>query len=101
MEDHEVRIKRLRMRSWRRGMKEMDMILGPFADTELASLPDELLEQYERIMAENDQDLFLWIMARVRGEIQGPPEISDALDVIAQAAFGRLSSRRAKTGILH
>ena len=32
----ETRLKRLRMRSWRRGVKEMDLILGPFSDSELA-----------------------------------------------------------------
>ena len=34
MDDHEARLKRLRMRSWRRGTREMDLILGPFADTQ-------------------------------------------------------------------
>ena len=38
--DRETRIKRLRIRSWRRGTKEMDMILGPFADSGLDGLDD-------------------------------------------------------------
>jgi hypothetical protein len=37
-EPRDTALKRLRMRSWRRGMKEMDLILGPFADAELARL---------------------------------------------------------------
>ena len=60
-ETREVRIKRLRMRSWRRGMKEMDLILGPFADGPLASLDDEGLAHYERLLEENDQDLYKWV----------------------------------------
>lgn len=76
MENEEIRLKRLRMRSWRRGMKEMDLILGPFADTQLAGLSEELLAQYEQVMGENDQDLYRWIVARARGEREGPAEIS-------------------------
>lgn len=57
----EMRLKRLRMRSWRRGMKEMDLILGPFADTVLAALSDAELDNYENLLAENDQDLYLWV----------------------------------------
>ncbi|WBU65677.1 succinate dehydrogenase assembly factor 2 [Paracoccus aerodenitrificans] len=92
METPETRLKRLRMRSWRRGMKEMDLILGPFADTRLPDLPDDLLTQYEMVMSENDQDLYRWIVARSRGETAGPQEISAVLDVISQAAFGRFSA---------
>jgi len=49
------------MRAWRRGMKEMDLILGPFADSELPGLDPPALDLLERLMAENDQDLYRWI----------------------------------------
>lgn len=91
MESDDTRLKRLRMRSWRRGMKEMDLILGPFADSQLSTLSGELLEQYEIVMSENDQDLYRWIVARSRGDREGPDEIADVLDVIATAAFGRIN----------
>ncbi|MFV0292743.1 MAG: succinate dehydrogenase assembly factor 2 [Paracoccus sp. (in: a-proteobacteria)] len=91
MEDSETRLKRLRMRSWRRGMKEMDLILGPFADVHLQELSDELMAEYEQVMEENDQDLYRWIIARSRGQAEGPAEISAILDVIADVAFGRLA----------
>ena len=92
MESPEIRLKRLRMRSWRRGMKEMDLILGPFADSQLGLLSEDLLTQYERVMSENDQDLYRWIVARSRGDSAGPTDLADVLDVIAQSAFGRFSS---------
>lgn len=57
----EARLKMLRMRSWRRGMKEMDLILGPFSDTGLAALDPATLDLYERMLGENDQDLYLWV----------------------------------------
>lgn len=60
-EGGDVRLKRLRMRSWRRGTKEMDLVLGPFADSELAGLDAGTLDAYEALLSENDQDLYLWI----------------------------------------
>ncbi len=60
-ESREIRIKRLRMRSWRRGIKEMDLILGGFADVELAGLDAATLDAYERLLEENDWDLYYWV----------------------------------------
>ena len=57
-ETRETRLKRLKIRSWRRGTREMDLILGPFADTELARFDDAELAAYEDLLEENDQDLY-------------------------------------------
>lgn len=59
--DEDVTLKRLRMRSWRRGMREMDLILGPFADAALGGLDAPALDAFERLLHENDQDLYRWI----------------------------------------
>ena len=64
-ETPENRLKRLNMRSWRRGTKEMDLILGPFADSELSNLDAEALDAYESLLAENDQDLYQWMSGQV------------------------------------
>ncbi len=63
-ETPEHRLKRLKIRSWRRGTKEMDMILGPFADHAMASLSPAELDAYESMMAENDQELYVWMSGR-------------------------------------
>ncbi len=60
-ETQAARLARLRMRCWRRGTREMDLILGPFADAELAGLDPAGLDALEAILSENDQDLYLWI----------------------------------------
>jgi antitoxin CptB len=60
----EVRQKRLRMRCWRRGTKEMDLILGPFGDAALAALEPEMLDRLEALLSENDQELYCWISGR-------------------------------------
>ncbi len=82
MDAREARLRKLRMRSWRRGMKEMDLILGPFADAELAAFDDALLEAYEQMLDENDQDLYLW----VTGATPCPERLAPLLGRVARAA---------------
>ena len=59
--EHAKRLKRLRIRCWRRGTKEMDLLFGQFADGALETLNDSELDAFETLMEENDQDLYLWI----------------------------------------
>ena len=81
----EARLKRLRMRSWRRGTKEMDLVLGPFAEERLDALSPEALDAYEAILAENDQDLYRW----VSGAEPMPARHAPLLTEIAEAARAR------------
>lgn len=95
-EDAETRLRRLRMRSWRRGMKEMDLILGHFADGALSTLTDDQQTLYEDLLTENDQDLYLWVTRRVTGNQhadQGPAHFSALLDRIAAHAGQRLGGQ--------
>jgi antitoxin CptB len=46
----DARRKKLLFRSWHRGMREMDLILGQFADTEIATLTAGEIDQYERLL---------------------------------------------------
>lgn len=61
VETAEARLKRLAMRSWRRGTKEMDLILGPYADARLSAMGEAELSLYDALLQENDQDLYPWI----------------------------------------
>lgn len=98
-ETQDIRLKRLHMRSWRRGMKEMDMILGPFADGPLADLEEAELLTYEALLDENDQLLYRWITTRISGERDdtGPPELEHLLDIIAEHAAERFRGNQHKT----
>lgn len=60
-ETPEARIKRMKIRSWRRGIKEMDLILGPYADAQLATMSDAELDEFDALLKENDQDLYQWV----------------------------------------
>ncbi|QFT57215.1 hypothetical protein FIU94_00140 [Sulfitobacter sp. THAF37] len=57
----EHRLKRLHMRSMRRGIKEMDLILPAFAKAHLAGMDDADLTLYEEMLNESDHDLYLWV----------------------------------------
>ena len=64
------RRRKLLFRSWHRGIREMDLILGGFADAEMAGLTLDELDQYERLLEVQDADLLSW----VTGE-QAVPEL--------------------------
>ncbi len=72
------RLKRNRIRSWRRGTKEMDLILGPYADGALADLAAADLDAYESLLNENDQDLYRWYSRQA----EAPERHARALDLI-------------------
>ncbi|WP_305970800.1 MULTISPECIES: succinate dehydrogenase assembly factor 2 [unclassified Mameliella] len=72
-ESRETRLRRLRMRSMRRGTKEMDILLIRFAEARLDALDAAGLDAYEALLAENDQDLYQWISGqRPAPEVHAP-----------------------------
>ncbi len=71
-ESAETRLRRLRLRSWRRGTREVDLLLGRFADAHLASLDAATLDAYEALLEEQDLDIYYWIVG------QSPPPAAHA-----------------------
>ena len=59
---------KLLFRSWHRGIREMDLILGGFADAEIALLDAHDLDEYEVMLETDDRDLLQWIT----GELDVP-----------------------------
>jgi antitoxin CptB len=49
----------------RRGMLELDLLLVPFAERHLTRLSDDELQLYRELLAEEDQDLFMWLTRRM------------------------------------
>ena len=64
------RTQRLRFRSWHRGTREMDLLLGRFADANLPQFTEAQLDMYEELLTCNDPDLYSWIS----GAAQVPAE---------------------------
>lgn len=57
----DARRRKLLFRSWHRGIREMDLILGGFADRAIGSLTDQELHQYEHLLEVQDADLLAWV----------------------------------------
>ena len=83
-ETPEHRIKRLAMRSMRRGIKEMDLILSAFADSQLRGMDAAGLDLYDQLLEENDHDLYSWI----NGQVAAPPHFAGLIGQIAAMAQG-------------
>lgn len=77
-EPHEHRLKRLKMRSMRRGIKEMDLILQRFAEAHLSAMDDAGLTLYDAMLSENDHDLYQW----VTGQVAPPEQYGGLIDEI-------------------
>ena len=56
-----ARRRRILFRSWHRGMREMDLVLGRFANAEIARLGGSELDDYERLLEAPDRDIFSWL----------------------------------------
>lgn len=61
----DLRRKRLLYLSWRRGMRETDLLLGRFADRHLPALDEDQLARYEKLLEVEDGLLFDWVTRRV------------------------------------
>jgi antitoxin CptB len=60
----ETRRKRLLFRSWHRGTKETDLLLGSFAEGNLARFGTAELDEYEAILEASDAELWDWLIHR-------------------------------------
>lgn len=84
-ETREHRLKRLSMRSMRRGIKEMDLILTRYAALRLDGFDDAGLDRYDALLSENDQDLYQW----VSGQKPPPDPFREMVSDISEVAFQR------------
>jgi antitoxin CptB len=76
--DDETRRKRLRFRAWRRGFREADLILGPFADSHAWSLTEEEVSDFEALLDQPDHDVYGWIVGA------GPAPVPFETDLLAR-----------------
>jgi antitoxin CptB len=68
----DVRRRRLKFRSWHRGTREMDLLMGSFADANLDRFGQDELDAYEVMLELSDPDLYNWFSGR-----ESVPEIEN------------------------
>lgn len=73
--DRETRLKRLRFRSWHRGTKEADMMVGGFFDRFSDGWNEADLAWYEMLMDEQDVDIMAW----ATGASIPPPHVAGSM----------------------
>ena len=66
----DARRRRLLFRAWHRGTREMDLIMGRFADATIGALSEAEVEEFERLSDQPEPDVYAWIT----GDRPVPPE---------------------------
>jgi antitoxin CptB len=56
------RRRRILFRAWRRGVREMDLIMGRFADAYLPTMNEDELAEFERLLDVPDPQALAWII---------------------------------------
>ena len=59
-EELDARRRKLKFRAWHRGTREMDLLMGSFADAHVYNFDDDALDQFEKLLSCNDPDLYNW-----------------------------------------
>jgi antitoxin CptB len=62
----DVRRRKLLFRAWRRGVREMDLIVGRYADAHIESLDDAGLDQFEALIEVPNAELYAWVVGDER-----------------------------------
>lgn len=60
----ETRRKKLQFRAWRRGFRELDLLMGSFADTHLGSYDSDGLDAFERLLDVPDWEIYGWLVGQ-------------------------------------
>ncbi|MDI1280743.1 MAG: antitoxin CptB [Brevundimonas sp.] len=68
------RMGRIIFRAWRRGFREADLVLGPFAEQVGPTLDTAELDAFESMLEAEDHDLYAWIIGKtpIPAEHDGP-----------------------------
>lgn len=84
----DARRRKLTFRAWRRGFREMDLLMGSFADARIASLDEDGLAEFERLLAIPDWEVYAWLVGQkaVPDNHRGP--VLDRLMAFRYAAQG-------------
>ena len=78
--------RKLVFRAWHRGTREMDLLLGSFADRNIAGFDADMLEQFEKLLECPDPDLYEWVSGQTKVT---EDEESPVMTLLLQHQFAR------------
>lgn len=83
--DLSPRRKKILYHAWHRGTRELDLLLGRFADSVIADLSDADLDQFEALLEVDDRELFGWILGKSSPPDTAPKAVFDRMIAFARA----------------
>jgi antitoxin CptB len=90
----DIRLKKLLFRASHRGFREADIVLGGFAESHLEQLSPAQLDEFERLIDQEDQYLYAWIIGREPTPEQFEGEVMDLLRTFRFFAHTTLGADR-------
>ena len=60
----DARRRKLKFRAWRRGFREMDLLMGSFADAHLAGFSNDEVSEFERLLSTPDWEVYAWLIGQ-------------------------------------
>ena len=88
------RRRKVLFRAWRRGVREIDLIVGRFADAHITTLDTAALDDFERLMEAPNAELYAWVV----GSEQAPADYDTAVLEKLRAFHVRTSTTRTEEG---
>lgn len=78
--------RKLKFRAWHRGTREMDLILGSFADRNIQDFDAEKLDQFQKLLECPDPDLYEWVSGQSKPPVE---EESAVMSLLLEHRFAR------------
>ncbi|MCM5556143.1 succinate dehydrogenase assembly factor 2 [Pleomorphomonas sp. JP5] len=84
-EDLSPRRRKILYHAWHRGTRELDLLLGRFADAAIGDLSEEELDEFEALLEIDDRELFGWILGKTSVPDSAPKTVLAKVLAFAQA----------------
>jgi len=85
----DVRRRRLLFRAWRRGVREMDLIIGRFADVHIDRFDEPALDDFERLIEVPNAELYAWVVgAEIVPQVHDTAVLRQLIDFHMQSGDG-------------
>jgi antitoxin CptB len=89
----DARRRRVLFRAWRRGMREMDLVMGRFADAQLPAMSEAELDEFERLLDAPDPSVLAWITGEEPIPVRYDTPLLARLRLAPSAALAREARR--------